>query len=51
MDFETIPLDNKKILCRATLEEFRNFKNKHVLQKMCLRTQKRYYKDVRYVSG
>ena len=34
IDFVTIPLYNKKILRRATSEEFRNVKNKHVLQKL-----------------
>ena len=33
MDFEDLSQCNKKILRRATSEEFRNFKNKHVLQK------------------
>ena len=33
MDFEAMLLYDKKILRRATSQEFRDFKNKHVLQK------------------
>ena len=33
IDSEAIPLYNNKMLRRETSEEFRNVKNKHVLQK------------------
>ena len=53
MDFQAIPLDNKRYYVRKHQNNFGIYKQIRVakMEKMCLGTQKRRHKNVRYVSG